>query len=74
VLRPRLYVRGDGRAPTRRSLGRRGDARPSDARIPLVITLERRDTSPGLTFGVVIDNVTAAMTRRESVRFVAPAR
>jgi cytochrome c oxidase accessory protein FixG len=46
----------------------------SDARIPLVITLERRDTSPGLTFGVVIENQTAAVTRRQSVRFVAPQR
>jgi polyferredoxin len=46
----------------------------SDVRIPLVITLERRDTNPGLTFGVVVENETAAVTRRQLVRFVAPTR
>ena len=43
-----------------------------DARVPLVITLARSAARPGMAVGLKIDDLTAAVSRHETVRVAAP--
>jgi len=74
AARFRLAVEAPVRADVRLGAAALELAPLADARVPLVITVDRCDARPGLAFTLVVDDETAGARRTQPVRFVAPLR